>query len=59
MPWYHFVIHKHDDPLGVILPGPRAVREDGHRIVRELKDGSHDPPSLTLHVEDLQLDADS
>lgn len=56
MPRYHFVVHtpgyKHDDPLGMILPGPAAAREHGHRIVRELKEGGYEPPGATLHVLD-------
>jgi hypothetical protein len=56
MPRYHFVVYapdqKQDDPHGLILPGPLAAKEYGHRVVRELKEGGYHPPGATLHVLD-------
>jgi hypothetical protein len=56
MPRYHFVVHlagnKYDDPDGMILAGPNAAKEHGHRLVRELKEDGYHPPGAILHVLD-------
>jgi hypothetical protein len=56
MPRYHFIVHTddhdHDDPDGMMLPGPGAAKEHAQRVVRELKEGGYDPPGAKLDVLD-------
>jgi hypothetical protein len=53
---YHFVVrardHTHDDPDGMHLPSQEAARDQGHRIVRELKEGGYEPGEASLLVHD-------
>jgi hypothetical protein len=46
MPRYHFVVREpdftHDDPDGEHLPDDDAARDEGYRIVRELKESGYD-----------------
>lgn len=45
MPRYHFVVREsnftHDDPHGVHLPNDDAARNQGQRMVRELKNDGY------------------
>jgi len=56
MPRYHFVVrtadHTHDDPDGMHLPNHEAARNQGHRIVCELKEDGYDPGDAVLIVHD-------
>jgi hypothetical protein len=56
MPRYHFVVqatdHTHDHPDGIDLPNHDAARDQGHRIVRELKEDGYDPGDAVLIVHD-------
>jgi hypothetical protein len=36
----------------MILSGPNAAKEHGHRVVRELKEGGYHPLGAILHVLD-------
>ncbi len=53
---YHFVVrapdHTHDDPHGSHFPNHFTVREYGHRIVRELKEGGYYPGDAALLIHD-------
>ena len=55
MPRYHFVVREpdftHDDPDGVHLPNDDAARDQGQRIVRELKNDGYLGDVLIVHDE--------
>jgi hypothetical protein len=56
MPRYHFVVREqdftHDDPDGVHLPSTDAARDEGYRIVRELKQDGYGAGNAVLVVHD-------
>jgi uncharacterized protein DUF6894 len=56
MPRYHFVVREpdftHDDPDGEDLPDDDAARDEGYRIVRELKESGYDVVDAVLIVQD-------
>jgi hypothetical protein len=56
MPRYHFVVrfpdHVYDDPDGAHLPNHEAAEDQGHRIVRELKEDGYHPSEAVLLVHD-------
>ena len=55
MPRYHFVVREtnftHDDPDGAHLPNDDAARDQGKRIVRELKEDGISDAVLLVHDE--------
>ena len=56
MPRYHFVVcepdHRHDDRDGMHLPNHDAAKDEGNRIVRELKDDGYCPGNAALVIKD-------
>jgi hypothetical protein len=56
MPRYHFVVrapdHTYDDPDGTHLPNHDAAKDQGKRIVGELKDGGYCPGNAALVIHD-------
>jgi len=56
MPRYHFVVRAADftldDPDGVDLPNHDAAKDEGKRIVRELKDDGYCPGNAAVVIHD-------
>ena len=56
MPRYHFLVrtsdHMLDDPDGMHLPNNDAAKDEGDRIVRELKDDGYCPGDAALVIKD-------
>jgi len=56
MPRYHFVVRTPndmlDDPDGMHLPNHDAAKDEGNRIVRELKDDGYCPGNAALVIKD-------
>jgi hypothetical protein len=56
MPHYHFLVRTSDQMLddsdGMHLPNHDAAKDEGNRIVRELKDDGYCPGDAALLIKD-------